>query len=179
MNLFQASLITGILLTLVGGMLTRPKSNFRSAILRFPRSKPLSIWFIGIATTWFLWRHVLFLSEADFGNYKLLIGGVAIGVALLSFVYAADFLAVRGWAMLVLLFSREVLDAAFLQEAQSRLVLVSIVYFFIVVALYFGAWPYRMRDLIEWLNRKPGRMEALGSVILISGLLTSVLSFIY
>lgn len=122
---------------------------------------------------------MLFLSEADFGNYKLLIGGVAIGVALLSFVYAADFLAVRGWAMLVLLFSREVLDAAFLQDAQSRLVLVSIVYFFIVAALYFGAWPYRMRDLIEWMNRKPGRMEVLGSVILISGLLTSALSFIY
>ena len=170
MNLFQASLITGILLTLVGGMLTRPKSNFRSAFLRFPRSKAFSIWFIGIATTWFLWRHVLFLSEADFGNYKLLIGGVAIGVALLSFVYAADFLAVRGWAMLVLLFSREVLDAAFLQEAQSRLVLVSIVYFFIVVALYFGAWPFRFRDFFQWLGLEKTRTSIFAFAIMITGL---------
>ena len=46
---------------------------------------------------WFLWRHVAFLSEADFGNYKLLIGTVALGVAVLSFVLFRIFWRLGVW----------------------------------------------------------------------------------
>jgi len=179
MTLFQASISTGFLLFIFGALLIIKRSNFTSALIRFPRSKLCSYWFVGIATLWFLWRHVAHLSEADFGNYKLLIGIVALGVAVLSFVYVTDFLAVRGWSMLVLLYAREVLDAAFLQEPKSRLLLVLTTYFFIVIALYFGAWPYRMRDWIEWMGKKKRRFAMLGCGFLLTGLLLLILSLTY
>ena len=144
MTLFQASISTGFLLFIFGSLLCMKRWNFSSALIRFPRSKFCSYWFVGIATLWFLWRHVANLSEADFGDYKLLIGMVALGVAGLSFVYVTDFLAVRGWSMLVLLYAREVLDAAFLQEPQSRLLLVLITYFFIVIATFRHRWPAKL-----------------------------------
>ena len=84
------------------------------------RSRLLGLWFVGIATVWF-YGDMSFLGEADFGNYKLLIGTVALGTAILSFVFVPDFLMVRGFAMIILLWAREVLDAAF-QDASSRLV---------------------------------------------------------
>ena len=68
------------------------------------------------------------LSEADFGEYRLYIGGIAIFIGVSSYVYVRDFLAVRALCILVLFYSREVLDAAFLQEPVTRLFLVSIIY---------------------------------------------------
>ncbi len=170
MTLFQVGLTLGTLLIALGIMLLRADSRLRVAILSFPRSKSCSVWFVMIGTGWFLWRHVANLSEADFGNYKLLISAISLSVAGLSFFYVADFLAVRGLCMLVLLFSREALDAAFLEESSSRLVLVTVTYLLIVLSLYFGAWPYRMRDFIEWMNRKKGRVEGLAVCMILSGI---------
>ena len=179
MSLFQTSLISGLFLSTLGFILIIPKASIRSLIIDFPRSKKLSFLFVGSATAWFLWRHVAFLSEADFGNYKLLIGTLALGVAVLSFVFVSDFLAVRGLAMLILLWAREVLDAAFLHESASRLFLVAVVYFLIVGALYFGAWPYKIRNLLEWMNIRVSRFNFAGWVFSATGVLILFLSFTY
>lgn len=179
MSLFYSSLITGLILTALGILIVRPSSRFRFSISVFPRSNKCSLWFVGIATFWFLWRHVLFLSEADFGNYKMLIGLIALGTAILSFVFVPDFLAVRGLAMLSLLWSREVLDSAFLQEASTRLLLVSVIYLIIITSIYLGAWPYRMRDFMDWLHSGSGRIKILGWLFSLVGLLIISLSFTY
>ena len=178
MSLLVSSLTTGLALTIFGFLFSR-SNNIRSIILGFPRSKRCSFWFVGISTLWFLGRHVAFLSEADFGNYKLLIGAIALGTGILSFVFVADFLAVRGLAMMILLWSREVLDAAFLNDALSRLILVSVVYILIVLSIYFGAWPYKMRDFLEWLNQRSVRMSAFGWIFTLVGILIISLSFSY
>lgn len=179
MTLLLSSWLTGIVLLACGILMLRPNQNIRSMMMGFPRSKKCSYCFIGLATSWFLWRHVAFLSEADFGNYKLLIGAITLGTAILSFFYVADFLAVRGLAMIILLWSREVLDSAFLQDAESRLFLVSIIYILIVSALYFGAWPYRMRDFLVWLNQRTNRMTVFGWIFSFAGLSILVFSFTY
>ena len=106
LDLLNCSVITGIILLTLGISLKSSNAKIRNVILSFPRSVKCSAWFVGLSTVWFLWRHVAFLSEADFGNYKLLIGAVALGVAILSFVFVSDFLAVRGLAMLMLLWAR-------------------------------------------------------------------------
>ena len=98
---------------------------------------------------------------------------VVITVVLLglSFKYLPDFLAVRGIATLVLFYAREALNAAFLQEPQSRLFLVSIVYVGIVAALYLAAWPYRLRDFLDWLYSVNLRPRVLGAALAGYGLL--------
>jgi hypothetical protein len=179
LTLFQSSLITGFVLSLLGTLLLKPLPRIKSSLLNFPRSKKCSFLFIGIATSWFLWRHVVFLSEADFGNYKLLIGSVALGTAILSFIYVPDFLAVRGLAMVLLLWAREVLDSAFLKDSLSRLFLVTIIYVIIVLSIYFGTWPYKMHEFISWLNRKSGRILLVGWVITLTGITIIILTFTY
>ena len=81
---------------------------------------------------WFLYRHVFQLSEADFGDYKLIISLVTLFIFFSSFIFTSDFLAVRGLSIVILLYAREVLDAAFLQEPTSRLVHGSVIYLFII-----------------------------------------------
>ncbi len=179
MPLVYFSFATGIIFTALGFLIAMGGEKVRSAILGFPRSQQCSMWFVGMATVWFLLRHVANLSEADFGNYKFLIGTIAISTAILSFRFVPDFLAVRGLAMLILLWSREVLDSAFLHDANSRLILVSIIYGLIISSIYLGAWPYRMREILIWLNAKNGRMNFLGLSFGLSGFLIFALSFTY
>ena len=179
MSLTQASLLTGFLLISLGILIIQKNSKVRSSILAFPRSRRPSFWLVAIATAWFLWRHVAFLSEADFGNYKLLIGAVALGTAILSFVFVPDFLAVRGLAMVILLWAREVLDAAFLQDASSRLVLVTVIYILIIFSIYFGAWPYKLKDFLAWMSLESNRFTSLGRILSTVGLLIIILSFTY
>ena len=179
MSLLQANIITGLLFLLFGLLLTLKTSAAIPWLVNFPRSKSCSFWFVSFATLFFLVRHVLYLSEADFGNYKLMIGGLAIGVACLSFIFVSDFLSVRGLSMILLLYSREVLDAAFLQEPATRVILVVIIYFIIAVGLYFGAWPYRMRDMLEWMVKKQKRFKLLGFTFSLIGLLLLALSATY
>ena len=179
MSLFQASLVSGFFLSVVGLFLLSPKASVRTFIIDFPRSKKWSILFIAFATAWFLWRHVAFLGEADFGDYKVLIGGIALTTAILSFYFTPDFLAVRGLAMVLLLWSREVLDTAFLHTSYSRLVLVSVIYLLIITSLYFGAWPYKMRDCLGWFYKESLRMKCFGGILSLTGLLITFLSFIY
>lgn len=179
MSLFQSSLVTGVILSVIGILAIKPNVKVRASFLAFPRSKNLSTIFIGIATAWFLVRHVAFLGEADFGSYKILIGTIALGTSILSFIFVPDFLAVRGLAMIILLWSREVLDSAFLQDASSRLFLVSVIYLLILSSIYFGAWPYKMRDFMEWLMKRNNRISTLGSFLGIAGILIVILSFSY
>jgi hypothetical protein len=179
MLLFQTSLITGLILSVFGCLILFYKSNLQVALVSFPRSNIFSVISVSVATLWFLWRHVAFLGEADFGDYKLIIGSVALATALLSFVFVPDFLAVRGLAMLILLWSREVLDSAFLHSSVNRLVLVAIVYFLIIASIYFGAWPYKMRGLIDWLFQQTIRIKIFGFSAALSGILITLLSFTY
>ena len=65
---------------------------------------------------------------------------------------------------------REVLDAAFLKEPTSRLFLVGIIYLVIVAALYFGAWPYRMRDFLNSVFNNSYAARILGASLSLIGI---------
>ena len=164
------TIITAIAFLILGGCLLAKNKKLDDLIKDFPRSKKLSILFMSCGCVWFLYRHVLNLGEADFGNYKSVITIVTLFILISSFIFTKDFLAVRGLSVALLLYSREVLDAAFLQEPLSRLVLVFTAYLLIICALYFGAWPYRMRDLITYLYDKPKRLLVLGYFLLFNSI---------
>ena len=164
------TMITATAFLILGGCLLAKNEKLDDFIKNFPRSKKLSILFMSCGSVWFLYRHVLNLGEADFGDYKSFIAIITLFILISSFIFTQDFLAVRGISIALLLYSREVLDAAFLQEPLSRLVLVSTTYFLIICALYFGAWPYRMRDLITYLYDKPKRKMVLGYFLFLNSI---------
>jgi hypothetical protein len=101
-------------------------------------------------------------------------------IAVLSFNYAPDFLAVRGLSAFTLLCSWEFLRAAYMEWAHpQRLFMVSAVYVAIVAAMYFAGYPYRMRDFFGWLFARPGRPRAIGGALAGYGLLLTALAFTY
>ncbi len=167
MSLFNAILFVGIAFFVLGLALVADTSALRSALKAFPRSKTASYVLFGGAAVWFLTR-VAVLSEADFGQYRnALFIGFAL-VALLSFFYVAEFLAVRGLAALILLAAGPLLYAGYGSYGVALVYKVA-VYLALTAALWLGAQPWRMRDAITWLHRVPGRARVVGAVFSVAG----------
>lgn len=179
MSLTLATLIPGLLLLALGAALLSGHATVTAVLKAFPRSTTAAVVLFGSGALWFLYK-VWHLPEADFGQYRTLLA-IAFGViALLSFKYVPDFLAVRGLAVLVLLSAAPLLDAAYMHYDQpQRLFMVSLVYLCIALAIYLGASPYRLRDFFEWLFRAPGRGRVLGGALVGYGLLLAIVAFTY
>lgn len=179
MSLTLATLLPGLLILALGAALFTGSSAIVAFFRALPRSELGSKLFFGAGAAWFLYN-VLHLSEADFGQYRLLLFLFFGVIAVASFFYVPDFLAVRGLCILVLLGAMPLLDAAYMEYAYpQRLFMVTAVFIGIVIALYLGAAPYRLRDFFEWLFRTPGRPRALGGVLAAYGLLLCGVAFTY
>lgn len=177
MSVFLATLLTGLAYLAVGGVLAADTSAVRSGLKALPRSMFAAYVLFGGAAVWFLSR-VAVLSEADFGQFRqYLFIGFAI-VALLSFFYVAEFLAVRGLAALILLAAGPLLHAGFGLYGLA-LVYKVFVYLALTIALWLGAQPWRLRDAIEWLQRVPGRARGVGAGLAACGLALVGLAFAY
>lgn len=177
MNLFLFSILTSLLLSTVGLISWIKKPKVCASMLIFARSNKAAVILLSASLFWFIFRYVQNLSEADFGNYKLIIGLVAVFIYFGSFTLVNDFLAVRSLSIICMFYSREVLDSAWLQDSPSRLYLVSITYIIIVAALYFGAWPFRFRDFFVWLDKKEHGVKLLSLSFSMIGLSMLGVSF--
>ena len=179
MSLFLATLIPGLLLIAAGGLLLWNAPVVGATARAFPRSRRAAWILFGAGAAWFLYI-VTQLTEADFGNYKLVLFIVFAGIASLSFKLVPDFLAVRGLAVLVLLGAGSFLSAAFMQwELPQRRFMVALVYAAIIASLFLAGYPYRMRDFLGWLFARPVRARAAGALCGGYGLLLAIVSFTY
>ena len=178
MTLFLATLLTGIFLIAFGGHFLWHGIRSAQSVQAFPRSKVGAYLLLGIAAAWFLYK-VLHLGPADFGQYRqwLFLGFAAVAIA--SFYYVPDFLAVRGLAALILLTAGVLLDAGYMQYGAPALIFKVFVYFAIVVALILGASPYKLRDFLAWLYRADARPRVFGGIFAAYGVLLLALSFTY
>src|SRR5262249_36134484 len=138
MSLQIATLIPGILLLLLGLPLLLAHSGYAAMLKAFPRSTAASYVFFSAGAARFLYA-VWHLSPADFGDYRLwLFAGFAL-VGLLSFKCVPDFLAVRGFAALILMGAMPLLMAAYMEEPKQRLFMVTLVYLALAAAIWLGA----------------------------------------
>ena len=179
MSLTLATLIPGILLFLLGAPLVLNHSGYAAMLKALPRSSRATYVFFTAGAAWFLYN-IWHLSSADFGDYRtLLFIGFAI-VALLSFKCVPDFLAVRGLCILVLMGAMPLLDAAYMEyDRPQRLLMVSVVYLAIALAIWLGGQPWRLRDFIVWLFARPGRARGVGGALAVYGLGLCGVAFTY
>lgn len=179
MSLFLATLLVGLVLLVLGVALISDSSLVRSSLKALPRSARAAYLLFGAGAAWFLSR-IAVLSEADFGQYRNILFIAFAAVALLSFFYVSEFLAVRGLAALVLLAAGPLLDAAYGEyDIPARLFMVTVVYAALTAALWLGAQPYRLRDAISWLQGVPGRARWVGGALAAYGLLLVGVAFTY
>ena len=177
MTLYQSTYLFALLLMAVGLPFALMQS-FEKYAFAFLRSTKASIVTFGGSGLWFLYI-LSQLGESDFGNIKGLLMAVFGGAGILAFFYLNDFLSVRGFCVFALLISREFLDSAFMQEPTSRLVLVSLTYLLILVALYLGAVPYRLRDFFTYLYEKPIRARLFGISLCLGAIALLISSLMY
>ncbi|MGC6424386.1 MAG: hypothetical protein ACON4O_05295 [Lentimonas sp.] len=177
MDLLQATLFTGIFLILFGAHFVWHGMASEKGAKAFPRSQIAAYILMGAATGWFL-SIILNLGPADFGQYRNILFVVFLGVAVGSFYFVPDFLAVRGLAAMILLVGWQLLMAGYMQAPKS-LPIVCFVYAMVVVALILGASPYKLRDFIEWLYRSESRPRIFGGIFAAYGLFLTCISFTY
>ena len=179
MSLSLATLFPGLVLLAAGALLLWNGPAVGATARSFPRSRRASWVLFGAGAAWFLYR-ITQLTQADFGDYKVVLFIAFALIAILSFKLVPDFLAVRGLAVLVLLSAGSMLSAAFMQwDHPQRLFMVSLVYAAIVAALFLAGYPYRLRDFLTWLFARPGRARVAGALCAGYGLLLAVVSFTY
>jgi len=181
MSLFLATLLAGLFLTIVGGLLVWNHSLIGSSARAGLRSGWVAGLLFGSAAGWFIWR-ISQLGESDLifvQTPQPIMAGFAV-LAVLAFIYAPDFLAVRGGSALMLLSAEPLLNSAYMEyQYPQRLLLVSAVYSGLCLALYLAAAPYRLRDFLGWLFQAPGRPRWLGGGLLLYGLATAIAAFTY
>ncbi len=170
MTLLMAMLLMGAFLILKGSWLLKTSPEVGARVQSLLRSNLFTWLTFGTGCLWFLYL-ITQLGESDFGEYKRLLFVIFTITSIGAFFYTPDFLSVRGLAILTLLIARKFLDAAYLQMPQTRLLLVSIVYFYIVGALYFGTFPFQFRDALNWFFKSSLRLKCLGSFFLLYGMI--------
>ena len=177
MSLFAASLLSGLILLLLGLPLLLDHSGAKAAIKAFPRSATAGNVVFSVAAAWFLYN-IWHLSNADFGEYRTLLFIGFAAVAVLAFRCVPDFLGVRGACALVLIGAAPFLNAAYMQYDQPlRLFMVGFVYLAIAIAIWLGAQPWRLRDFIGWLFARAPRSRGLGGFLVLYGFLLCGVAF--
>lgn len=165
--MYIISLIAVSLLALGGLFLFRPQWA-RGSLLAVTENKTLDFLLFGGASVWFLYK-ILNLGEADFGEHKSILFLLFASVAVGAFFYVREFLAVRGLAILTLMTSGWVLKSLFMEGGLSSLLVTSFVYISILLALYLGVVPYRLRDFREWLFISPTRRVFVSAAVMVYG----------
>jgi hypothetical protein len=133
-----------------------------------------------------LWAFFLFkglnlgfirIPKMDLGEFFHLRPFLMILVPLTVFLvilYCEEFLAARALGCLLLLAAAIPLDAAFLKEPSSRLLLVVFAYAAILKGLFWVGMPYLLRDQVNWATATAGRWRLLCAGGLVYGVLILV-----
>jgi hypothetical protein len=180
MSLFLATLLPGLFLVLLGGLLLWNNAKVGAVARALPRSNRAAWLFFGTGAVWFIWR-LSQLGESDliFFQAPLPVMIAFAVLTVLAFIYAPDFLAVRGLCVLMLLVAEPLLYAGYMVFDWQVYPYKIAVYVGLALALYLAAAPYRLRDFFEWLFRQPSRPRLIGAFLLTYGLVTSAAAFTY
>jgi hypothetical protein len=178
-SLFTLSILTVVVLLVIGVPLMAVPSRSEAVVRAFPRNRVTALVTMVLGGHWFLWK-ITQLGQSDFGDYKNLLFLLFAAAVVGSVLYVQDFLTVRGLAILVLLSANTGLKSSFGHyEVPVRLLLVTILYLLIVAALIFRTIPYKMRDLIKWLYLKQLQKQMAGILFSIMAVTLLVSAFQY
>lgn len=124
---------------------------FRTAVRSFPRSLPWGVALMLLGTGWFIYN-LTQEAIADFAAYKSVLYMVFAGVGIGSCIFVQDFLAVRGFAVVVLLLAKLMVDTGrpTLPDTSWVIVVQAWAYVLVVAGIWFTISPWRMRDLLNW-----------------------------
>ena len=161
LRLETALIITGLWLLAIHAFALVKRTTVQEWLRTFPRSKTLGTVLLVAVTAWSWWL-INTIDLGEFSNWRDRLRLIIPVAAVLTYFYADEFLAARSLGMLVLLAAEPLLEAAFLRPEMTRLFLVTLVYVWIVFALFWIGMPFTLRDQINWVigSEKRWRLAA-------------------
>ena len=145
---------------------------------KFPRSPIAGRILLTVAALW-VFLLVATMDLGEFSHLRRLLMLVVPAIYLMALYFVEDFLAVRGLAMVLLLTAQLLLDAAFLREPVTRLLLHILAYIWILLSLFWVGMPYLLRDQIQWLTSSPARFRLATTAGLVYGVATFVCALLF
>jgi hypothetical protein len=159
LKLETALILTGLWLLAIHGFALLKGAAAQEWLRQLPRSKPLGTVLLVAATAWAYWL-IATIDLGEFSNWRDRLRIIVPAAGVLTYLYADEFLAARALGMLVLLAAEPLLEAAFLRPEITRLFLVTLVYVWIVFAMFWIGMPYTLRDHVAWLVGSEKRWRA-------------------
>jgi len=133
---------------------------FAATMRKFPRHVPLGMLLMLLGTAWFVWN-VQIEPIADFARFKphMMVLFTAIGIG--TCIFVQDYLAARGFAVLLLLVAKLMVDTGrpHLGDTPWVLLIQSWAYVLVVAGIWFTLAPWRLRDLIAWNTANERRIR--------------------
>jgi len=183
LSLFAAGLLLALwLIGLHCVMLAKP--NLTQAWLKkFPRNATSGQVILGIGLAWF-WLLIapdgmgklsaLQMDLGEFNNAKPLLRLIVPAALVAVAISVRDFLAVRALGLLGLMVAAPLLQAAFLKDPTSRLLIPIFAYAMLTASLFMVGMPYLFRDLVTWVTASGKRWNAFAIAGLLYGVATLV-----
>jgi hypothetical protein len=174
LKLETALIIVGLLLVAAHAYALWKPQAVQGWLRAFPRSKNWGIGLVTAAAVWFFGL-VWFMDLGEFSNWRQRVLILTPIAWILTIKFVDEFLAVRALGMLALLAAEPLLESAFLRPEQSRLFLVTLVYVWIVFAMFWVGMPYTLRDQVSWVTADQKRWRLASFAGLAYGALLLVL----
>ena len=186
--LFGTGLVLAVfLIALHALMLAKPKT-VQDLLVRFPRNPMAGQILLGIGLGWF-WLLVapeglgklsaLTMDLGEFNNAKRILR-VLVPVALVLIVISVrDFLAVRALGLCGLMAAAPLLEAAFLKDPVSRLLVPTYAYAMLTASMFFVGMPYLFRDAVSWITANNKRWFAVSAIGLGYGIATLACALLF
>lgn len=159
LKLETALILTGLWLVATHAFALMKRTAVQEWLRALPRSKVLGTVLLVAATAWSWWL-ISTIDLGEFSNWRDRLKVIIPVAAVLTYLYADEFLAARSLGMLVLLAAEPLLEAAFMRPEVTRLFLVTLVYVWIGFALFWIGMPYTLRDQIAWVIGSEARWRA-------------------
>lgn len=170
--LYGTGLVLGVWLVAMHALMLAKPEAVQRFLKRFPRDQQIGQVLLAIGLLWF-WLlvakpgkgilHALAMDLGEFNplkNYlRILVPLSIVGVG----IAVKEFLAVRALGLLGLMAAAPLLDAAFLKDPQTRLLVPAFAFVMIIASLYWVGMPYLFRDAVSWATRSQKRWQMLSA----------------
>ncbi len=186
--LFTAGLLLGAWLVGSHALMLAKPTLVQGWLKKFPRHNLSGQIILGIGLAWF-WLLVapegmgnlsaLRMDLGEFNNIKPILRVLVPASLVLVSISVRDFLAVRALGLLGLMVAAPLLDAAFLKDPASQLLIPIFAYSLLTAALFWVGMPYLFRDAVSWVTATPGRWRSACLCGLAYGAATLVCAFAF
>ena len=186
--LFTAGILLALWLIGSHALMIAKPALVQGWLKKFPRNQMAGQIIMAVGMAWF-WLLIapdglgklsaLQMDLGEFNNIKPLLRILVPAALIAVCISVRDFLAVRALGLLGLMIAAPLLEAAFLKDPASRLLVPIFAYALLTKSLFWVGMPYLFRDAVTWATATSGRWKLVSFAGLAYGVVTLICAFAF